>query len=56
MTTFESIVKFFQDCGLFIIPSLTIMAIGLSIAIERFIFLRRARRRSEEHTSELQSH
>jgi len=43
MSTFDSIVKFFQDCGLFIYPSLLIMASGLSIAIERFIVLNRAR-------------
>ena len=36
-------VKFFKDCGLFIYPSIIIMAIGLSIAVERFIFLNRAR-------------
>jgi len=54
MTTFESIVKFFQDCGLFIIPSLTIMAIGLSIAIERFIFLHRARRENSALWAQVQ--
>ena len=43
MDAFSTIVKFFQDCGFFIYPSLLIMALGLSIAIERFIFLRRAR-------------
>jgi biopolymer transport protein ExbB len=43
MSTFDTIVKFFQDCGLFIYPSLLIMASGLSIAIERFIVLGRAR-------------
>jgi len=43
MNAFNVAVKFFQDCGLFIYPSLTIMALGLSIAIERFIFLNRAR-------------
>jgi biopolymer transport protein ExbB/TolQ len=43
MNTFDSIVKFFQDCGWFIYPSLLIMASGLSIAIERFIVLGRAR-------------
>lgn len=36
-------VKFFQDCGLFIYPSLLIMALGLTIAVERFIYLHRAR-------------
>ncbi len=43
MSTFDTVVKFFQDCGLFIYPSLLIMASGLSIAIERFIVLGRAR-------------
>mgnify|MGYP001607272128 CR=1 FL=1 len=43
MNTFQTLVKFFQDCGLFIYPSLTIMTLGVAIAIERFIFLNRAR-------------
>jgi biopolymer transport protein ExbB len=43
MSTFDTVVKFFQDCGFFIYPSLLIMASGLSIAIERFIVLNRAR-------------
>lgn len=43
MNTFQTVVKFFQDCGLFIYPSLLIMALGVAIAIERFIFLSRAR-------------
>ena len=43
MNTFQTVVKFFQDCGLFIYPSLLIMSMGLAIAIERFIFLNRAR-------------
>jgi biopolymer transport protein ExbB/TolQ len=43
MSTFDTVVKFFQDCGWFIYPSLLIMASGLSIAIERFIVLMRAR-------------
>ena len=43
MNTFSTAVKFFQDCGLFIYPSLLIMALGLAIAIERFVFLQRAR-------------
>ncbi len=42
MNAFSTTLKFFQDCGLFIYPSLLIMALGLSIAIERFIFLRKA--------------
>jgi biopolymer transport protein ExbB/TolQ len=43
MNAFNTVVKFFQDSGLFIYPSLLIMALGLAVAIERFIFLRRAR-------------
>ncbi len=48
MLTFGTVVKFFQDCGLFIYPSLLIMALGLSVAIERFIFLQRARRENSK--------
>jgi biopolymer transport protein ExbB len=43
MSAFDTVVKFFQDSGLFIYPSILIMALGLSVAIERFLFLQRAR-------------
>ena len=43
MNAFNTAVKFFQDCGLFIYPSVLIMAMGLAIAIERFMILNRAR-------------
>jgi biopolymer transport protein ExbB/TolQ len=43
MSTFNTVVKFFVDCGPFLYPSLAMMTIGLAIAVERFIFLRRAR-------------
>ncbi|MFZ2990678.1 MotA/TolQ/ExbB proton channel family protein [Ideonella sp.] len=43
MNALNIAIKFIQDCGLFIYPSLLIMALGLSIAIERFVFLQRAR-------------
>src|SRR4029079_15793751 len=43
MSTFDTVVKFFQDCGLFIYPSALIMALGVTIAVERFIFLSKAR-------------
>lgn len=43
MSTFDTVVKFFQDSGMFIYASLAIMAVGLAVAIERFIFLYRAR-------------
>jgi biopolymer transport protein ExbB/TolQ len=43
MNTLNLAIKFFQDCGFFIYPSLLIMALGVTIAIERFIFLTKAR-------------
>jgi len=43
MDAIGTVVKFFQDCGLFIYPSILIMALGVSVAIERFVFLNRAR-------------
>lgn len=43
MSAFDTAVKFFQDSGLFIYPSILIMSLGLAIAIERFMFLARAR-------------
>lgn len=41
-------IKFFRDCGLFIYPSLLIMALGVTIAIERFIFLSKARTQNKK--------
>jgi biopolymer transport protein ExbB len=43
MNSFNTALKFFQDCGLFIYPSILIMALGVSIAVERFLFLNKAR-------------
>jgi len=54
MTTFQTVVKFFQDSGLFIYPSLLIMAIGLAIAIERFIFLSKTRSENRRLWDKLQ--
>jgi biopolymer transport protein ExbB len=54
MNAFDTVVKFFQDCGLFIIPSLTLMALGLAIAIERFMFLNRTRAENRKVWSQLQ--
>jgi biopolymer transport protein ExbB len=53
MTTFQTVVKFFQDCGLFIYPSLFIMALGVTIAIERFLFLNRARNENRKVWAEV---
>ena len=43
MSVVDFAVKFFQDSGVAIYFSIAIMAVGLAIAIERFVFLRRAR-------------
>ena len=43
MDTLNTVVKFFVDCGPFLYPSLAMMAVGLAIAVERFIFLSKAR-------------
>ena len=43
MDPLSTVIKFFQDCGLFIYPSALIMALGVTIAVERFIFLTKAR-------------
>ena len=43
MTDLPTVLKFFQDCGPFLYPSLALMALGVAIAIERYVFLRRAR-------------
>ena len=42
MSLIDSALKFFQDSGPAIYPSILIMSFGVAIAIERFIFLRRA--------------
>lgn len=43
MSILDFAVKFFQDSGVAIYFSIAIMAVGLSIAIERYVFLHRAR-------------
>ena len=53
MNALSTAIKFFQDCGLFIYPSLLIMSLGVAIAIERFVFLSRARSENRKTWSEL---
>jgi len=53
MSPLDTAIKFFQDCGLFIYPSLLIMATGVAIAIERFVFLQRARAANRNDWSRL---
>ena len=53
MDTFDTAIKFFRDCGFFIYPSILIMVMGLTIAIERFIFLTKTRSQNRTVWSEL---
>jgi biopolymer transport protein ExbB/TolQ len=43
MSNLDTVIKFFQDCGPFLYPSLLMMALGVAIAIERHLFLSRTR-------------
>jgi biopolymer transport protein ExbB len=53
MDTFSTVVKFFQDCGLFIYPSALIMALGIAISVERFLFLTKARNQNRKVWAEV---
>ena len=44
----ESIIKFFQDGGFFMYPIACVLAVGVAISIERFVYLRRAARANKE--------
>lgn len=53
MNVYSTIVKFFQDSGVFIYPSIMVLSLGLAIAIERFIYINRSRRNNREMWEEL---
>ena len=53
MSVYSTIVKFFQDSGVFIYPSIMVLSLGLAIAIERFIYISRARKINRETWEEL---
>ena len=48
MSILDFAVKFFQDSGIAIYFSIAIMAVGLSIAVERYVFLNRARSQNRQ--------
>jgi biopolymer transport protein ExbB len=54
MSLIDFAIKFFQDSGVAIYFSIAIMAVGLSIAIERFVFLARARSANRKLWREMQ--
>jgi biopolymer transport protein ExbB len=53
MSLVDFAVKFFQDSGVAIYFSIAIMAVGLAIAIERYVFLRRARSQNRQLWSQV---
>jgi biopolymer transport protein ExbB/TolQ len=53
MSLIDTGIKFFQDSGLAIYPSIAIMAVGLAIAIERFVFLQKARSQNSKLWSQM---
>lgn len=53
MDFIDQAIKFFRDCGLFIYPSLLIMSAGVTIVIERLIFLTKARNQNKKLWSEV---
>jgi len=53
MSVYSTIVKFFQDSGVFIYPSIMVLSLGLAIAIERFFYISRARKINRETWEEL---
>ncbi len=54
MNAFQTALKFIHDCGFFIYPSLTIAAMGIAIAIERLLFLNRARSQNRQFWDKVQ--
>lgn len=48
MNTYTTLVKFFQDGGVFMYPITLVLAAGLAVAIERFIYLSRSRSRNRK--------
>jgi len=53
MNLYGTVVKFFQDSGVFIYPSIMILSLGLAIAIERFFYINRARKINRQTWEEL---
>ncbi|WP_158971413.1 MotA/TolQ/ExbB proton channel family protein [Paraglaciecola sp. L3A3] len=55
MDTYNTIVRFFQEGGSFMLPISIVLALGLAIAIERFMFLAGALRKNRNAFNEIES-
>jgi biopolymer transport protein ExbB/TolQ len=53
MDLFSTLLRFFQNGGAFMYPILVVLVLGLAIAIERFIYLKRAHGESQTLWSKL---
>lgn len=53
MHAFNVVVEFFKDGGLFMLPTATVMAVGIAVAIERWWSLRQAERRNRKEWERL---
>jgi biopolymer transport protein ExbB len=56
MNSFTTIVKFFQEGGLFMWPIAIVFALGIAIAVERYFYLTRQSMRNRELWNELVPH
>lgn len=54
MDTYNTIVRFFQEGGSFMLPISIVLAIGLAIALERFIFLGGALRKNRKAFNQIE--
>lgn len=54
MDVIESLIRFFQTGGIFMYPIVVVLAIGLAIAIERYIFLSQAKRKNKRTWKEIE--
>ncbi len=53
MDMFQTIIRFFQDGGLFMYPIMVVLALGLAIAIERYLYLSVAKITNQKAWNEL---
>lgn len=55
MDFFNTIIRFFQDGGAFMLPISIVLAVGLAIALERFLFLSKTGRANKLAMGKIQS-
>lgn len=53
MGTYSTIVRFFQEGGIFMYPIMLVLAVGLAVAIERYVYLSLSRKTNSRLWAEL---